>query len=220
VAGFIAHKKEPHHGLSVHNKAFEGESQYKRCFGVAAQTKPVFKAASDSFRHEERLSYESVSSSVEVMPTIASVKREFEAVRTALGSATARQCLAHIFDALGTQSQATHLHGETMRVTVGGLRLAPMSLGSVSGTNGSLGMSLSTNLTYIFTLDGRSLTVPTTMHIDALAIAVGRAEVGLTTMTIGQAFPSELEGSLFSLLVSRAVTVGRQYPAIVEHATA
>jgi hypothetical protein len=214
VPGFFARSKEPKSHISVHNKAFEGEGQYMRCFGVKHQTKPVFKAASDSFKFEEKLVYESVSSSVEVMPTIASVQHELETVRKTIDDAGTRQCLTGAFDALGTQSQATHVDGGTMRIALGGMRLAPVSLGTVNGTDASLGFSLSANLTYLLTVRGRTLTVPTTMHIDALAFAVGRAEFELSTTTIGPAFPSALEARLFSLLVSRAVAAGGVYPAI------
>ena len=214
VPGFIGHKKHDKSRASVNNKAFEGEPQYKRCFGVGHQTKPVFKAPSDSFNQQERLSYKSVSSSVEVMPTIATVQQELAAIRKALDSARARQCLTRVFDRLGKQSQPTHLNGGTMRVTLGGMRLVPISLGSVKGTDGGVGMSLSTKLTYLFTLHGHRLTVPTTMNIDSLAFAVGRAEVALTTTTIGPSFPPELEGRLFSLLVSRATAAAQRYPAI------
>jgi hypothetical protein len=82
------------------------------------------------------------------------------------------------------------------------------------GTDGGLGLSMSLGVTYHVSVRGRSATVPTTFYVDALTFAVGRAEVALTTTTLGQPFPAELEAGLFSRLVSRAVAARRAYPAV------
>jgi hypothetical protein len=63
-------------------------------------------------------------------------------------------------------------------------------------------------------LRGRTATLPTMLHLDVLAFAVGRGEVTLTVITLGQPFPAEREARLFSLLVSRAVAARHEYRAI------
>jgi hypothetical protein len=212
--GFIARKKETKSRLSLHNKAFEGEGQYRRCFGAITHVKPVFKASSESFAHRERLSYASARSTVEIMPTASTVQRGFASARRVFDNAASRQCLARLFNTLGAQSESTHLSRGTLRVTLGGLRIAPVSLRSLSGTNGSFGLSLSTNLTYFYTLRGRNFTYPTSMRLDELVFAVGRVEVELGTIAIGPAFPAETEARLLSLLVSRAVSARPEFPEI------
>jgi hypothetical protein len=61
---------------------------------------------------------------------------------------------------------------------------------------------------------GRHFTVPGVFYIDSLNFIVGRASVGLNTMTFGEPFPSEREASLFSLLVTRALNASHRSPAI------
>jgi hypothetical protein len=217
VPGFIGRAKtaEPH--ISVHNKAFEAEGQYERCFRAGEEAKPVFKATSDKFKAGKGLNSQSVGSEVKIMRSVAAAEHEVATTRRALQDAAARSCLARMFDAFGTQGQATRLRGGTMRVTLGGLRLAPVDVESVTeGTDGGVGLSLSMNVTYHFLIRRRSLTVPTSLHIDALAFVVGRASITLSTLTLGAPFPSGLEARLFLLLASRGIAAGHEYPDIVQ----
>jgi hypothetical protein len=70
------------------------------------------------------------------------------------------------------------------------------------------------NVTYIVSARGRTATVPTSLHLEVLAFAIGRGEVTLTTITLGQPFAPEREARLFALLVSRAVGARHEYRAI------
>jgi hypothetical protein len=121
-----------------------------------------------------------------------------------------------MFDQLGGQSQPIPTsRGATVRVVVGDLKVAPIALGSApAGTDGGFGLSLNMALTYIASYRGRMVTVPSSLHLELLAFLVGRGEVTLSTETLGESFPPELEAKLFSLLVSRAVAVRQQYPAV------
>lgn len=211
MPGFVGKPKEPKH-RNLRNKAFEAGSQYQRCFSIGKQTKPVFKASSNEFSDVGRLSYASASSQVEIAPSIAAAQRELATIKKALGDPASGRCLARIFDRLGTQSQPIRTAKGTVRVTIGGLRLAPLQVGSVTaGTDGGLGFSLGMNVTYIVSARGRTVRVPTSLHIEVLAFAVGRGEVTLTTTTLGQPFPPEREARLFALLVSRAVAARHEY---------
>jgi hypothetical protein len=214
LPGFVG-KPKKHRHRNLHNKAFEADSQYRRCFSIGKQTKTVFKASSDEFSDVGRLSYASASSQVEIAPTIATAQRELATIRKALGDPASARCLARIFDRLGAQSQPIRTAKGTVRITVGGLRLAPLQVGSATaGTDGGLGLSLGMNVTYTVSARGRTATLPTPLHLEVLAFAVGRGEVTLTVITLGQPFPPEREARLFSLLVSRAVAARHEYRAI------
>jgi hypothetical protein len=214
VPGFIAAPKKPKH-VHLHNKAFEDEAQYRRCFNIGKQTKAALKASSDKFTLGGGLHSQSVSSEVEIAPTIATTQRELKTTRRALSDPASRRCLARVFDALGSQSQAMQMRGGALRVTVGNLQLVPFQVDSVTrGTDGGFGLSLTMTVTYTAFVRGRTLTIPAPLQLDVLAFAVGRGEVTLTTTTLGASFPPELEARLFSLLVSRARTASLAYPTI------
>jgi hypothetical protein len=218
VPGFIAEPRTRER-VHPHNKAFENESQYRRCFAVDKQIKPLPKTRSEKFARGGGLHTESVSSEVEIAPTLARAQRELALARSALSSPTSRRCLARAFDALGTQNQAIQLgKGRvrgSIRITVGNLRITPLSLGSVThDTDGGFGSNVAMTVTYAVSARGRTVTVPTSLELDALAVLVGRGEVTLSTVTLGDSFPPELEARLFSLLVSRAVAASKVYPAI------
>jgi hypothetical protein len=216
VPGFIAKPKKPKR-VHLHLKAFEGRSQYQRCFSIGKQTRSVLKASSDKFAlgGSAGLHSESVGSEVEIAPTIAAAQHELKTIRRALSDPTARRCLARAFDSLGTQGQAIHVRNATVRVTVGNLRLVPFQVGSVTrSTDGGFGFSLTMAVTYTASVGGRARTLPTPLRLDVLAFAVGRGEVTLTTSTLGASFPPELEARLFSLLVSRALSARDAYPSV------
>jgi hypothetical protein len=214
VPGFAGKPKRREH-FNLHNKAFEADSQYRRCFKVGKFPKSVFKASSDAFKAGSGLHLEFTHSEVEVAPTLATAQRELSTIRRMLGDPAVRGCLAGLFDQLGTQSQPIPYGKASVRVVVGDLKLAPLPLGSATaGTDGGFGLSLSMAITYVASYGERKLTVPTSLHLEVLAVLVGRGEVTLSTETLGEPFPPELEATLFSLLVSRAVAARQRYPAL------
>jgi hypothetical protein len=83
-----------------------------------------------------------------------------------------------------------------------------------NGTAGGFGTSVSVNVAYIVSAKGRHARIDTSLGLDILAFAVGRAEVTFNTRDFSEQFPAELESRLFSLLVSRAVTASHEFPAI------
>jgi hypothetical protein len=219
VPGFVAEPRKRER-LHLHNKAFEGsESQYRRCYANGKRGKPLPKFRSEKFARGGGLHSESVSSEIEIAPTLARARRELAVARSALSSPTSRRCLARAFDMLGAQNQAIQVgKGRvrgSIRITVGNLRITPLSLGSIThDTDGGFGSNVAMTVTYTVSARGRTVTVPTSLQLDALAVLVGRGEVTLSTVTLGGSFPSELEARLFSLLVSRAVAAGHAYPSI------
>lgn len=219
VPGFIAEHKKPKR-FHLHNKAFENDgSQYRRCFAFGTQGKPLPKVSSDKFARGGGLHSASVSSEVEIAPTIARAQRELAAARRILLDPSTRGCLTRAFDGLGSQNQAIQLgKGRvrgSMRIAVGNLHITPLALGSMTrGTDGAVGSSVAMTVTYTVSARGRTLTVPTSLHFDELAVLLGRGEVTLATVTLGDSFPPELEARLFSLLVSRALSASQVYPTI------
>jgi hypothetical protein len=215
VPEFVAEASKPRH-VKPHNKAFEDESQYGRCLRVRKEEAPLLKAHSDKFKAGAGLHLEEVSSDVEVAPTIATAQRELAEARKALQSAASRRCFARVFDSLGAQSQPYRVGKGSVRIAVGNLHLAPLQLDSAtSSTDGSFGFSMSITVTYTVSARGRTLTIPTSLQLDQLGFLVGRAGIKLNVLTFGAvAFPPELEATLFSRLISRALTASHTYPSI------
>jgi hypothetical protein len=217
VPGFVAEPRRER--VHPRNKAFEDESRYRRCFAVGKQSKPLSKARSEKFARGVGLHTESVSSEIDIAPTPLSARRDLALASSALSSPTSRRCLARAFDSLGAQNQAIQVgKGRvrgSIRITVGNLRITPLSLGSITqNTDGGFGSNVAMSVTYTISVRGRTVTVPTSLQLDGLAVLVGRSEVTLSTVTLGGSFPPELEARLFSLLVSRALAAGRAYPRI------
>jgi hypothetical protein len=151
VPGFVAEPRRRER-VHPHNKAFEDESQYRRCFAGGKQAKPLPKARSEKFARGGGLHSESVSSEIEIAPTFARAQHELAAARSALSNPASRRGLARAFDALGTQSQAIQVgKGRvrgSIRITVGNLRITPLSLGSIThDTDGGFGSNVAMTVT-------------------------------------------------------------------------
>jgi hypothetical protein len=210
--------------IRVHNKAFEDGSAYGRCFQVAKQARPLLKLASGKFASPSTFSrsagprFEQISSGVEVAASLAAARKELREGQRALADAAARRCLSRVFDTLGSQNQAIHLRGgATMRVTVGNFRMAPLSVAAAKrGTGGGFGFSMTLAVTYAIQARGRAFTFPTSLGVDVIGFAVGRATVTLTTMALGSSFPPGLEASSFAELVTRASAAARTYPDVLQ----
>jgi hypothetical protein len=214
VPGFSVTPRKTQKGRA-HNAALEGNAPYRRCFQVATEVKPLVKATSRRFKTGSDLHLQQVSSSVEVEPSLAIARRELAEAKKALHSNSARKCFAREFDAQGTQARPIHVGAGTVRVLVGNLRLAPFSISAAThGTGGGFGFSLSARVTYIARVRGHQFTHRTSIEFDTLGFLVGRAGIKLDTLTLGSSFPPQLEASLLSRLVSRAVAAGQANPAI------
>ena len=213
VPGFTAAPKRPN--TRPHNKAFEDESSYRRCFRVAREVKPLLKLASSKYQIGTPLHTNQVGSHVSIAPSLAIARRETRETKKALESATARRCLARQFDVLGSQSQAIHAHHATLEIKVGNLHVVPIAVSEAArGTDASIGLSMKLGVRYVVSARGRTVTVPASLELDLLAFLVGRASVNLTTISLGASFPPELEATAFSQLVSRALAAARTYPDV------
>ena len=208
--------------VRVHNKAFEDSSAYGRCVRIGKQEHPLVKRTSGKLMSPTTFSrstgprFEQVSSRVEVARSLATSRKELREGERALASATSRRCLSRVFDALGSQNQVIHFPGGTMRVTVGNLRMTPVSVAAATrGTDGGFGFSMTLAVTYRVKAHGRAVTFPTSLGIDVIGFVVGRATVMLTTMAMGSSFPPGLEASSFAELVSRASAAARRYPDVL-----
>jgi hypothetical protein len=214
VPGFVAEPNRREHG-HVDNPALEGGTAFRRCFGRFPQSKPVFKGGSEKFKSGGGLASESVSSSVEVMRSATLADREMSLVRKVLASASDQACLSRLFDRLGSEGRPRRVGAATLRITVGRLVLTPIPVGApASGSSPGAGLSITMNVTYHVSARGRVLAIPAALHLDALAIVVGRAEVTLSTITLGAAFPADMEAQLFSRLAARASNASHFYAAI------
>jgi hypothetical protein len=196
-------------------KAFEDESAYRRCFRIGKEVKPLVKLSSSKFQIGTSLHTNQVSSTVSIAPTLAIARNELRKGKKVIESPTARRCLTRMFDSLGSQGQAIHVPHATVRVKLGNLQFVPLPASEAArGTAGSVGVSMKLAVRYIVSARGRTLTVPTTLELDALEFLVGRATVDLGTIGLGASFPPELEASAFSQMVSRALAASHRYPDV------
>lgn len=214
VPGFAAKPKKPEH-FKLHNKAFEGGAQYRRCLNTSKFPKAVLKEASDAFKAGRGLKIKLIHSQVEVAPTVAIAQHELSATRSVLGDRTVRDCLSRVFDRLGTESEPIQTGKVSVRIVVGELSLAPLQVSSASGgTDGGFGLSMRMAITYVASFRGRTLAFPTSLNLEVLAFLVGRGEVTLAAETLGEPISAEVVARLYSLLVSRAVAARHAYPAL------
>jgi hypothetical protein len=213
VPGFSLAPRKPKTRTRI--KAFEDESAYRRCFRIPKEVKPVVKLGSSKFQLGTGLHTNEVSSSVSIAPTLAIARRELRKGKKVIESPTTRRCLTRMFDSLGSHGQAIHVPHATVRVKLGNLRFVPFPVSDAArGTDGSVGVSMKLAVRYIVSARGRTVTVPTTLELDALEFLVGRASVSLGTIGLGASFPPELEASAFSQLVSRALAASHAYPDV------
>lgn len=216
MPGFVGKTKESEHGSQIVNSV-KDKARYERCLGIGKQGKPLFKHSSEKFEAGRGLRYLSASSEVEVARTKARAEKELTIARGVLTSPAKRGCVAQAFEALLGGTHTIHTRGHAVRITIGNTRVQPLEVGAAAaGTSGGFGISFSMDVTYSFSVYGRALTLPGVFYVDSLDFVVGRASVGLTTMTFGSPFPPAREATLFSLLVTRARNAGRDFPAISE----
>ncbi len=213
LPGFAVAAKEAKHPQP--NRAFEGGSTYERCFNTGKEAKPLFKRKSSKFKAGAGLQFVEARSEVEVKPTAAAAHHELLKTEQALASRAARRCLASAFDSLGAHTRAMHLGKATVRVKVGDLRVAPISLSAAThATDGGVGFSMSMVVTYYISARGRTFTRQAPVEFDGLDFVTGRTAVSLTTSAFGTSFPPQLEAKLLSRLIARADGAGRVYPAV------
>jgi hypothetical protein len=212
LPGFVEEAKQRFH---VGNRALEGEAVYRHCSGGVTPSKPVFKAGSHKYQSGRGLSVETVSSSVEVVRSARAADRAMATVRKLLESAGPRECLSRLFDQLGSEAQTKRVGRAALRITVGNLTLAPIRLSKPpSGSSAAAGLTMTMNVTYHVSVAERRVTVPVTLRLDVLGMAVGRAEISLVTLVLGAPFPASTEARLFALLASRASTASHLYAAV------
>jgi hypothetical protein len=212
LPGFTASPEKQHKS----HKA-KGESEFQSCLPGYKETQHAFESKSDKFKAGGGLKTTAVSSNVQIAPTVAKAQASLAAVKKASQNAAIRECMIHAFDhELGAQSHVTHVGSQTVHITLGGVKLAPIDLGSIAGlpADASAGLSVSINVVYSTSVEGHSIRIPASFELDVLGFAVGRAEVTLSTEGFGEPFPSAVESRLFSLLASRAVTAAHGYPAV------
>jgi hypothetical protein len=213
VPGFTVAPRKPKTRTRI--KAFEDESAYRRCFRIPKEAKPVVKLESSKFQIGTSLHTNEVSSTVSIAPTLAIARGELRKGKKVIESPTTRRCLTRLFDSLGSHGQAIHVPHATVRVKLGNLRFVPFPVSEAArGTEGSVGVSMKLAVRYIVSARGRTVTVPTTLELDALEFLVGRASVNLGTIGLGASFPPELEAGAFSQLVTRALAAARTYPDV------
>jgi hypothetical protein len=211
--GFTVAPKRPK--TRTHNKAFEDESAYRRCFRVAKEVKPVVKRASRKYQIGTTLHTNQVSSTVSIAPSLAIAGSGLREAKKVIESATARRCLTRLFDSLGAHGQTIHAGHATVQVKVGNLHFVPLPVAQAArGTDGSVGLSMRLGVRYVVSARGRTVTYPTSLQLDVLDFLVGRATVELGTMGFGASFPPELEATAFSRLASRALAAAHAYPDV------
>ncbi|HEY1688396.1 MAG TPA: hypothetical protein VGF95_05970 [Solirubrobacteraceae bacterium] len=142
----------------------------------------IAEANSPSFERQSNLSDETVSSSVEVVESEASVLAALAIIR----SERTGTCFAHYLGLL--------LHTEKL----GGVHLSGLRVGKINAPANGFGWRIK------LTLTDRHVAVPLQMQF--LGFAIGRAEVTLEVMSLPEQFPIETERGLVKLLMQRAKT--------------
>lgn len=182
VPGFAPQPGEAKHPGSGHaiSRAFF------RCVGphfagLRKTTRPILERSA-AYQSGAGLNEETVTSTVNIEPSVRDVRREGTELRSLLGNSAARGCFSQAMGTLFAQNDNVfHTRGVTVRVRFNGTRLAPAELGStMKGTDVSGGFATTTTVTYIAT-GRRRVTVPVPLYLDLFFFGVGRADVGLTT---------------------------------------
>ncbi|MGH2854390.1 MAG: hypothetical protein ACRDLF_09400, partial [Solirubrobacteraceae bacterium] len=175
---------------------------FVRCSGELRSVRAVAAIHSPIFGYRGRAQYESVYSTVAVLPSEASADR-YVAI---LASARALHCIAHDYDQVLLGRSAA---GRS-RLNLGPIALKPLptttpstyrGVGPYRGTAQRLTMQLSFR-----TRRGRHVRVP--LYVEGAEFASGRAVIELTAATIARPFPDANEQYLLSALVGRAEARG------------
>jgi hypothetical protein len=214
VPGFRIHHKHP----PRFNTQYSGpsESEWRRCVAAGPDVKPSLKARSAKLETGSGLMLEEVSSHVEVAPSLAAAHRGFSEASRVLADPGARRCIAGLtrkFTLHGSTTVATRFGPAKVSFSVGGLRLAPISL--AAQPRDTAGFSMTMQGTYSLAVRGRTLTLPpVTLQIDTIAFRVGRADISLNDLALGRPCSPERENQLLSLLRSRANAAAAEYPSV------
>jgi hypothetical protein len=127
---------------------------------------------------------EEVSSDVSVLPSAQLVRADLQSVKSTRG----RRCLTQ-----GTARLLSAMKGPGVKY--GTITLTTLKR-SAPGSDGSFA--------YRFRVNATAGGVKVPFFVDTFGFASGPAEVGLTTLGIGQPFPAAAEQRLFALLAGRA----------------
>jgi hypothetical protein len=170
---------------------------FVRCTGELSSTHSVVAIHSPVFRYRGQLQYQSVYSTVTVLPSEGAADRYL----AVLASARARTCITHSYDRALLRRAAERKPLRLGRILATPLPSpAPASyrgLGPYRGT--ALRLTLQSSYT---TRRGRRLRLP--FYIEGFAFAHGRAVISLTAESVIRPFAQANEQYLMSKLVGRA----------------
>jgi hypothetical protein len=161
------------------------DTRLAKCTGTSPPSAAIARVQSDTFTHGSGLQEQQVSSTVETLPSASTVSSDLAAIRTA----HARTCVGNELSSLVRQSGGS------------AVKFGPASISSLAspaaGSDGSWGFRV--------TVPGKAGSTSFQFVVDLYGVAVGRLEISLSTLAIGQPIPASTEQRLLSTLTTRGV---------------
>ena len=90
----------------------------------------------------------------------------------------------------------------------------PSSSPPPSGIEAEAELSVAVRVVIRVSAHGREARVPLSLYLETQVLAIGRAQIALSVLSLNKAFPSRLESRLYGLIVSRAVSGASQFSAL------
>jgi hypothetical protein len=183
------------------------------CLGTGGP-KAVFKRNSETLTREEgAIGSLQLGSEVEVWRSASGLARKTSEQKAALRKPHTLSCMRRAVDKMLPGTVKTR-QGVKTRITVSGVAIAPIETGRPAGTDATIGATLKFTAHYTFEVAGRRFVHPVQFYLDALAFNLGKAQVGLSAVGVAKPAPANVEASLFSTLLSRALEARRSVPAL------
>lgn len=194
-----------------------GGGERSTCGLSALGGRPLAEFPSDRFESGTATGNEQASSEVEIESSPAVARQEDEALRGALRKQSTRRCLTKEIGGGIKRSllKVGARHPGELQVLSSVVRLGqPSSSPPPSGIEAEAELSVAVRVVIRVSAHGREARFPLSLYLESQLLAIGRAQVTLTVLSLDEAFPSRLETRLYGLIVSRAVSGASQFPAL------
>jgi hypothetical protein len=183
----------------------------EHCIG-GHEAKPLVKAPSPDFTAQPSpLEYKAVSSTVEVERSATVAESEITRATRAIANPATRSCLER--ELLAAFVRGVRRGGAGMSVSSGATKLAPVQLASTGGVP-AVGFTASVPFTLRLRTQGRQVSIPLPVYLDAFAFASGRAVVGMFSIRFEHQVDAAQDTRLYSTLLTRARAARSSFPAV------
>jgi hypothetical protein len=179
--------------------------------------RPLANFPSDQFESGSAIANEQSSSEVDIESSPAVAREADEALQRALRKQSTRRCLTNGIGGGIKRSllNVSARHQGELQVLSSQVRLGePSSSPPPSGIDAGAELSVAVRVEIRVAANGREARTWLSLYLETQLLAIGRAQVALTVVSINKAFPATLETRLYGLTVSRAVAGASQFPAL------